>query len=342
MLAPAGSLTGGSPRRRLTRERNGVSIIAFTLTDAESAEHSQRGGRRCDGRCGGAGAPAGAAVLTQCARHTERAAVPAGPLAVCGDTATGTRTLAVVASERQFWSTSELFWATSSRPLSPSRPRPKVAKMQLAPEPEPEPQDAGMTTLLVHTAYTAIDEHRHDLSVGDTLVLTAVCTNGWSEGFKIQDPDRRRLLFPSDFARPVQPSPRSLNSTSARSAPSSATHEVRARTPPMTSDDDDFDSVEEDEDPSEFHDASPTKIHLLHTTAIEELTLRHMAEKVELSAAYNQDLEQAVEGATEAVARAAAEHAAKAVAMEESHEAAVAEVRSSKTYGNRFTLILAY
>ena len=199
-----------------------------------------------------------------------------------------------------------------------------------------------MTTLLVHTAYTAIDEHRHDLSVGDTLVLTAVCTNGWSEGFKIQDPDRRRLLFPSDFARPVQPSPRSLNSTSARSAPSSATHEVRARTPPMTSDDDDFDSVEEDEDPSEFHDASPTKIHLLHTTAIEELTLRHMAEKVELSAAYNQDLEQAVEGATEAVARAAAEHAAKAVAMEESHEAAVAEVRSSKTYGNRFTLILAY
>lgn len=97
-----------------------------------------------------------------------------------------------------------------------------------------------------------------------------------------------------------------MNERDATASP----EEVHRLTPELTSDDNEFDSVEEDEESFEFHDASPTKVHLLHRSAVEEikeqhnsaleaLTIKHMAEKVELSAAYNRDLEQAVEGATE-------------------------------------------
>jgi hypothetical protein len=196
----------------------------------------------------------------------------------------------------------------------------------LEPEPEPDPQQLHheLITLRVHTAYKAVDTYRHDLRVGEILVLTAVRKNGWSEGFKIDDPKHDRLLFPTGFARPVQLSPRRDRSEAAGAQ---AAEDVRRLSPVPSSDDDDFDSAEEDESGLEFHDASPSKLHLLHTSAVEEISLRHMEEKVEISAAFNRDLEDVVESATEAAARAAAAHSAKVVGLEEAHQAAVADLQ---------------
>ena len=102
------------------------------------------------------------------------------------------------------------------------------------------------------------------------------------------------------------------------------------RGPAISSDDDEFDSAEEDEEPLEFHDASPSSVHLLHESAVEELTKQHMVEKLELSAAHNRDLEEAVEGAAEVVARAAAAHSAEMVDMEVVHEAALADLKKDQ------------
>ena len=54
-----------------------------------------------------------------------------------------------------------------------------------------------------HSAYCAADKSKHSLTVGELLVVTENMKNGWSKGFKINDPAHTQLLFPISHTRPV-------------------------------------------------------------------------------------------------------------------------------------------
>ena len=52
-----------------------------------------------------------------------------------------------------------------------------------------DPKIPGVYRIVrAHTAYEAPDGFKHNLAVGDVLALTALCENGWSDGFKMNDP----------------------------------------------------------------------------------------------------------------------------------------------------------
>ena len=70
----------------------------------------------------------------------------------------------------------------------------------------------------------AHSELKHTLAIGDVLAVTAVKKIDWMEGFKMNDPDHKSLLFPSSAVRPVRVS--SLLSTAEPEASGAGRQQV--------------------------------------------------------------------------------------------------------------------